>query len=201
MSEENTKAVAKAAKAGNVVVMKDGRSVDFGVRGKLKTEVTLLEDGVKLAIDVVNGDSHSITISKDHVLALTLLGYGLKQKITDTVVKAEEADDVSLGVQQIIGQLEAGTWSQRSSGEGVARGFSELLEAIRRLKGYEVDSAEHTNLKTSLLAKTEEELKALKTNGHIKATIAAIQAEKANERAAKLAGASGEEKSVDDLLV
>ena len=194
MSEEK-------AKAGRVVTMKDGREVDFGVRGKLKTDLQLTDTGVKLSLDVANGDTHSIEIGVDHTLAKTLLGYGLKQKITDSVVKADDDEDVSLGVQQIIGQLVSGIWSQRSSGEGIARGFSELLEAIRRVKQYAVGSDEHKTLKTSLLAKSEEELKALRTNGTIKAVIAQIQSEKAAERAARLAGSAPAEGSLDDLLV
>lgn len=191
---------SEVVKAGNVVTMKDGRTVDFGVRGKLKTDLVISDSGVTLTLDVVNGDTHTVVMGLDHPLAKTLLGYGLKQKITDTVVKADEADDVSLGVQQIIGQLVNGIWSQRSTGEGVARGFSELLEAIRRVKQYVEGSEEHTNLKTTLLAKSEEELKALRTNGTIKAVIAQIQSEKAAERAAKLSGASTEEVNLDDLI-
>lgn len=186
------------AKKSNVVTMKDGRSIDFGVRGKLKKDIQTTETGVKLIIDVINGDTHTIEFSADHALAKTLLGYGLSQKITDTVVKAEDGDDISLGVESIVAQLQAGVWTNRATGEGLARGFADLLEAIRRVRSYEVGSEQHQALKAALISKSEEELKNLRSNGAIKGIIAQIQAEKAAERAAKL-GAAAVEDEVDAL--
>jgi len=54
-------------------------------------------------------------------------------------------------------------------------------------------------LKTSLLGKSEEELKAYKSNKLIKAVLADIAAEKAAARAAKLATGSDEGSDVDEL--
>jgi hypothetical protein len=74
-----------------------------------------------------------------------------------------------------------------------------LYEAIRRVKNYIVGSAEHAALKTSLLGKSEEELKAYKSNKLIKAVLADIAAEKAAARAAKLATSSDESSDADGL--
>ena len=176
MSEKNT----------NVVTMKDGREVDFGVRGKLKKEITVVDGGVTLTIDVKNGDTHSVTLTQDHPLWRELMGYGLSQKITDTVVKADDEDDISLGVERIINQLGNGEWTTRTPGEGLVRGFADLLEAIRRLRNYPEDSAEFAALKATLKAKSDDEIKVLKGNDSVKAIIAVIQSEKAAARAAKL---------------
>ena len=176
MSEKNT----------NVVTMKDGREVDFGVRGKLKKEIAVVDGGVTLTIDVKNGDTHSVTLTQDHPLWRELMGYGLSQKITDTVVKADDEDDISLGVERIINQLSNGEWTTRTPGEGLVRGFADLLEAIRRLRNYAEDSAEFAALKATLKAKSDDEIKVLKGNDSVKAIIAVIQSEKAAARAAKL---------------
>jgi len=61
-----------AEKSNNVVTMKDGRQVDFGVRGKLKKNIEIVGEGVsrliKLTIDVVNGDTHVLEFNADHPL-------------------------------------------------------------------------------------------------------------------------------------
>lgn len=196
MSQETQDAV----KGTNVVTMKDGRQVDFGVRGKLKKTITNTETGVKVSVDVINGDTYELEIPLDHALVKEILGYGISQKVTDTVVKAEEGDDIALGVERIITQLKDGIWSSRVSADNGIRGFSDLVEAIRRVRGYEVDSEQHKTLKASLTAKSEEELKALKTNDIVKGVIAQITAEKAAARAAKLSSVSGDASSSDVLV-
>jgi hypothetical protein len=195
MSEVNAKS--------NTVEMKDGRVLDFGVRGKKKTEITHTATGVKIQFDVINGDSHTVEFEVPDCEATPLLkeifAYGAVQKISDTGVKAEDADDISLAIQQMIGQLVAGVWTQRTSGEGVARGLADLIEAVRRIKGYEVGSAEADSLKAAMVAKSEDDIKSFKTNPTIKAIVSDIQAEKAAARAAKFRG-EAPEVATDELF-
>ena len=190
-------------KETNVVEMKDGRSVDFGVRGKKKTDIQITETGVKLIFDVINGDTHEVEFEVPAVASNPLLkelfAYGVSQKITDSVVKEKDEDDISLGIQRMIDQLVSGVWTTRVAGEGIARGLADLIEALRRMKGFAVGSPEADNLKAKIVAKSEEELAVWKTNPAIKAVIAEIQAEKAAAKLAKLKGAASEE-STDDLL-
>lgn len=198
------------AKKSNVVTMKDGRQVDFGVRGKLKKTIEIVGAGVdavvKIAIDVINGDTHTLEFNANHPLLLTLAAHGASQKITDSITKAEEEDDISLGVAQQIQQLLDGKWSQRPVGEGLARGFSTLLEAVRRVKEakepgqFAVGSERFEALKAGLLKKTEEQLKEYKANPTIKAVMADIELEKAQARSAKLKAAQPAETSAEDLL-
>lgn len=191
---------AAEAKKGQVVVMKDGREVDFGVRGKLKKEVTIEGSVVTIAIDAVSGDSFKFVADlTTHPLALQLFAHGASQKLTDSTVKHDDPDDIALAVENAINQLNSGVWNQRSTGEGLVRGFAELYEAIRRVKNYAVGSAEHQALKTSLMAKSEDELKAYRTNKLIKAVLADIQVEKAAARAAKLAAGNEETSGLEDL--
>lgn len=214
MSGENqvTESIAAAqAKKSNVVVMNDGRSVDFGVRGKLKKTIEFVGEGadavVKISVDVINGDTHTLEFNASHPLLMTLAAHGASQKITDAITKAEDNDDVSLGVASQIQQLLEGKWSQRPAGEGLAKGFSSLLEAIRRVKSakepgqYEIGSENFARLKANLLSKTEEQIKDFKANQTIKALIAEIESEKAAARAAKLRGGQpAEQAPVEDLL-
>lgn len=207
---QDVAATAEKTKGKNVVVMKDGRTVDFGVRGKLKKAVEIVGSGadavVKIAVDCINGDTHHFEFNAQHPLLLTLAAHGASQKITDSITKAEENDDVSLGVAQQIQQLIEGKWSQRPASEGLAKGFSTLLEALRRLKEakepgqFLVGSERHEALKKGLLSKTEDQLKEFRANPTIKALMAEIESEKAAARAAKLKGAQPAEVSTDDLL-
>lgn len=192
------------AKGSNVVIMKDGRSVDFGLRGKLKKSVEILGAGaeriIKLTIDAVNGDTHVVQLGSNDPLFFELAAHGLSQKITDAVTKAEDGEDISFGVANQISQIANGVWSQRSTGDAMVRGFADLYEAIRRIKGYEVGTEAAEMLKKNLAAKSEDEIKNYKSNPQIKAILADIAAEKAAVRAAKLAAATPLAATADDLV-
>jgi len=183
--------------------MKDGRQVDFGVRGKLKKNIEIVGEGVsrliKLTIDVVNGDTHVLEFNADHPLFFELAAHGASQKITDSVTKAEDGDDISICVANQIEKLNNGNWSQRSSGDSLIRGFADLYEAIRRIKGYEVDSVEALKLRRVLAEKPEAELKNYKSNPNIKVFIAQIQSEKALAKAAKSSSSQETDFSEFDL--
>ncbi len=66
------------------------------------------------------------------------------------------------------------------------RGFSDLYEAIRRIKGYEVESDQAIGLKKTLAGKTKDEIKNYRSNPQINAVIAQVVSEKAIARAEKL---------------
>lgn len=187
--------MASATKV-NMVEMKDGRSVDFGQRGKLKKNTVINGEGternVTISVDCLNGDTHSVTFDINHPLLFEMAAHGFSQKISDSITKAETPDDVAFGVENQITQIANGVWVQRAA-EGMVRGFSDLLEAIRRLKKYEVGSEEAATLKTTLAAASEEQFKLYKGNNAVKAVLAEIAAEKATARAAKLSQDSTED--------
>lgn len=204
-TEQNETAVnTPEVKGENVIGMNDGRQVDFGKRGKLKKAIEIIGEGVerviKLTVDVINGDTHVLLLNAEHPLFWELAAHGASQKITDSVTKAEDGDDISFGVANQIAQLNEGKWSVRAAGENLFRGFADLFEAIRRIKGYEIGSAEAEALKTSLAGASEEKIKNFKSNGQIKAIIAEIVAEKAAARAKKLNAQPVAEGDEDDLL-
>jgi len=185
-----------AVTKSNVITMNDGREVDFGARGKLKKDIQITGEGndraVNITIDCPNGETKTMSFGLDFPLFWEAAAHGISQKITDSITKAVEPDDIAFGVGNQIDQLTKGVWAQRSS-EGMVRGFSDLLEAIRRIKGYEVDSPEAIALKSALADKSEDEVKMLKTNSGVKAVLAEIQAEKALARSKKLSAEAADE--------
>jgi hypothetical protein len=193
MSNENTNATEAAVSSNNVVTMKDGRQVDFGKRGKQKAIVTISGEGaerqVLVSFDIPNGDTHSITVGLTHPLVMELVGYGIKQKIADSLTAAEDADDISLAVERAISNLNEGKWTQRSSEGASIRGFADLFQAYCEVKGVpEEDVEKRGQLKKSLLSQSEEIIKTLRNHPSIKAIMARIASEKAAARSAKLAG-------------
>lgn len=189
MSEENTK--VSAAKGSKIVVMKDGRSVDFGLRGKLKKVITFTGEGADrvatIVTDVIDGSTFTTTIGLNHPMLLELAAHGYSQKQTDCTTKAEQDEDVAAAVENQIAQIEKGVWVQRAASADIFRGFSDLVEAIRRIKGYEVGSPDALNIRTVVASKSEEQIKAYRSNSQIKQVLAIIAAEKAAERADRLA--------------
>jgi hypothetical protein len=190
MSNENTGTTTVAATA---ITMKDGRVVDFGARNKLKKSIDVSGNGAErvavLTIDVNNGETFKAEVTLAHPLLLELAAHGLSQKITDSVTKAETPEDIALGVQNQINQINAGTWSQRAGGGSseIIRGFSVLVEAIARIKSIEKGSDRYVLLQNKLLQENEASLKSYKSNAQVKMHIAAIEAERATEKAAKAA--------------
>lgn len=175
-----------------IVTMKDGREVDFGLRGKLKKTIEISGEGkdrkVNISVDCLNGDTHLMEFNADDPLFFEYAAHGVSQKITDSIIKA---DDVSFGVSNQIAQLMSGKWSVRSTSNTI-RGFSDMLEALRRIKKIEVDTEQYETLKVNLAAKEESYFKLMKTNPGVQSVLATISAEKAALRAKKLTENSGD---------
>ena len=185
----------------NVVVMKDGRKVDFGKRGKQKSSYEVAGEGmdrhVVVTFDIPNGDTYTSKFGFDHPLVMELIGYGVKQKVADSLANADDPDDISMAVERQLAQLNEGKWSLRSSESSVFRGFADLYQAYLEVKGV---TDEDGSLKKRLAEADEATLKAIKNNAVIKSILARIAAEKAAARAANLSkeAAAG---SADDLLI
>ncbi len=177
-----------------IVKMTDGRSVDFGLRGKLKKSVTIQNGVITLTFDCVNGDVHYMTIDSEHPLFLELAAYGAGQKVSESIAKAHNPEDISSLVIDQINRLDSGEWNVR--GERLFRGFNDLLEAVRRVKGYERNSPEFSDLRRILLTKNTEQIKEIKANPRIKSELVLIRSEKAAKKAAELANEPS-----NDLLI
>ena len=176
------------AEVTNVVKMKNGREVDFGKRGKQKSAYEITGEGkkrvVKVVFDILNGDTHQITVGFDHPLVCELIGYGLKQKVADSLANAEDPDDISLATERVINQLNEGKWSVRTASDVAGiRGFADLYQAYLKVRGITDEDGTH---KRRLMEADETLLKQIKNHAAIKAILARIAAEKAAAKAQKL---------------
>lgn len=203
---ETTTGIGEVAESKSVnVTMKspaaDGtpRIVTFGQRGKLKKEVTFttgVDEATGLAtkvgtlsIDCVNGDTHTLVIvlvnpEAQEKLLLELALHGAFQKVSDSITKAELPDDVSLGVKRQLELIKAGEWSVRNT--DTTNGLSDLIEAVRRARNYEVGSDPHKALIEGLPRRDPDYIKLLKNSDQIKAFLAQITMERAAAKASKL---------------
>jgi hypothetical protein len=175
------------AEITNIVTMKDGRQVDFGKRGKQKSAYAILGEGkkrvVKVVFDMLNGDTHQISVGFDHPLVCELIGYGLKQKVADSLANAEEPDDISMATEKVVNQLNEGKWSVRTAADGGGRGFADLYQAYLEVRGITDEDGVH---KRRLMEADPDLLKQIKNNAVVRAILARIAAEKAAAKAQKL---------------
>lgn len=105
--------------------------------------------------------------------ALDLKCHGASQKIGDSYagVKGNYAQGIQ-NAQEVINQLYAGEW--KADREGGAPRLAELAEAIARIKGTDLEKT-----RAAVEKATDEQRSQWRSNAKVKATIAAIRAEKA----------------------
>lgn len=106
---------------------------------------------------------------------LDLRCHGGSQKIGDSFagVKGNYAEGIA-NAQAVIDQLYAGEWT--ADREGGAPRLAELAEAIARIKGTDLEKT-----KAAVEKATDDQRKAWRSNAKVKATIAALRAEKAQK--------------------
>ena len=111
--------------------------------------------------------------------------HGASQKIGDSFagVKGNYAEGIA-NAKSVIEQLYAGEWT--ADREGGAPRLAELAEAIARIKGTDVEKT-----KAAVEKATDDQRKQWRSNAKVKATIAAIRAEKA-QKALEAAADAGE---------
>lgn len=106
---------------------------------------------------------------------LDLRCHGASQKIGDSFagVKGNYAEGVA-NAQAVMDQLYAGEWT--ADREGGAPRLAELAEAIARIKGTDLEKT-----KAAVEKATDDQRKTWRSNAKVKATIAALRAEKAQK--------------------
>ena len=153
---------------------------------------TIVETGdvIKAEIDAIFGKDTMAglkKLDKSGVLIRNVL-HGLNGKVGDSA--ADPTIDPGKQLTATIEQLVAGTWAQRSSGGG---GKSNMLaEALMR-----VTEKSKEEVDAKLESMTDDEKKALRKHGQVKAALDAIQAERARARSDASTAAVGEEDALD----
>jgi hypothetical protein len=143
-------AAAAPAKKGKVVevetvTMEDGRKVDFTGKKKLVKDYILKEDG---SLDYILLDFRNGTVRKIYI-PLSLLGqfagHGAIQKYGDELAGLKgtdggepDLDDMILAIDELDESIQAGKWSTRKEGDGMA-GTSVLIKALIEFSGKTVE--------------------------------------------------------------
>lgn len=189
--------VPKTAKKETIitsVTMSDGRVVGFA--GRKKMLKTISEDGLRVRIDFVNGETRTYNVSDQ--MKNRLAGHGASQKIGDSAASAESVDDMVIAVDDTIANLNAGVWSTvRAAGDSFS-GASVVIKAICEVTGKTVDWVkEFLNKKLETAVAKGESLsrKELydsfrRANTPTGPIIARLEAEAAEKKDSKVSGAS-----------
>ncbi|HYE38141.1 hypothetical protein [Methylocaldum sp.] len=161
------------AKVASKVLDFESKGVEFEFAGK-EPQLVRLED-----------------FSPDIQLHFAL--HGMSQKLGDAYSASKGDVDVAQGLfTDTLNQLKNGEWrAARGEGDSKPR-TTELADALARIKGLPV-----AEVQAALKDATDEQLKTMRSNERVKATIAVIRAEKAQARLEKLAA----EGDIDDIAL
>lgn len=164
---------AKAEATVETVSMTDNRLVDFAGKRKLLKESFVKDGKVSVRLDFRNGETRTFTIPD--TLLNKFASHGAEQKLGDEIAGLEDVEDCVMAVDELIGRLDKGEWSQKREGNGMA-GTSILARALVEAMGKPMET-----IKAFLGAKTQAEKVALRSNPRIKPIIERLEAEKASK--------------------
>lgn len=184
MPEANTDATAVAAKppveSKKVpVTMKNGSTVEFNEKEKMKLDVKVADDGSATVVaDFRDGETRTATIPS--TLAKRAIQHGLTQKVRDSIAGDKTVADAIASIEDVLAALTKGDWNQpREPGSAGPKGNSqELIDAIVKVKKLDAEK-----VKTWLEARTPAEKTKLRGQPEIALAIAQARAAKAKAAA------------------
>ena len=152
------------------VTMADGRVVEFaGKRKALKSSI-FTDGAVLVSIDFRNGTSKTYTVPA--ALVQQAACHGGEQKYGDSYAGLDDVEDMIAACDKVQANLEAGDWSARVEGSGIA-GTSVLARALVELTGKTMEE-----VKAFLAGKTMADKMALRQSSKLKPIIERLEAEK-----------------------
>jgi hypothetical protein len=176
-TEVGTAAKAKVAREVKVVVMSDGREVEFAGKRRLLKTADISDDGfdVTITLDFVNGETRQLKLAANKPLFAKFAAHGMLQKLGDEVAGLDDVDDMVIATEDLIARLEGGEWgAERTRGESNAMaGLSVLAKALVQVSGKTAEA-----VKSFLKTKTNTEKLALRDNPTLKPVIAELEAKK-----------------------
>lgn len=115
-----------------VVLMDDGRKVEFSAKKRKIVTVSLTDDGVYSAqVDFRNGKTLGGVLHPSLVPKTTL--HGLKQKVTDEDSGLTAIEDSFLAIEELLPRLANGDWgADRGAGDSLS-GASIIIRALVEL--------------------------------------------------------------------
>lgn len=153
------------------VKMTDGRVVEFP--GKKRLIKTSFPETWKVQLDFVNGETRTWVVPEK--LRAKCACHGGEQKLGDETAGLDDVDDMVEAVDELIDHLNAGEWTQRREGSGMA-GTSVLLKALIEKTGKSIET-----VRAFLKDKTQAEKMALRTSANLKPIVDRLEAEKASK--------------------
>lgn len=179
MSEAQTQEApaAKAKREVKIVVMTDGREVEFAGKRRLVKSANISDNGfdVEVRLDFINGETRSFSMEASDKLFSRFAAHGMLQKLGDEVAGLDDVDDQVLAIDELIDRLSKGEWgAERSRGEGNAMaGLSVLAKALVQVSGKTPEA-----VREFLKGKSNAEKLALRENAALKPVIAELEAKK-----------------------
>ena len=153
MAEAQAATPAKPKTPVNVVKMSDGREVEFAGKRKLIKEVVITDEGVKVRLDFVNGETRLFPVRDPYFYYAA--GHGMLQKYGDETAGLDDVDDMVIAVDELDEHLAqaktADDWNRKREGGGLG-GTSVLQRALVELSGKAIDE-----VKAFLKDKTQQE--------------------------------------------
>ena len=153
-----------------VVKMSDDREVSFLGKRKAIKSSDYVDGKVQVRIDFRNGVSKLYIIPEQHTAKAAC--HGMEQKFGDSYAGVEDIDDMIDCTDKVAENLEAGDWSARVEGSGIA-GSSVLARALAELTGKTL-----SDIKVWLKPKTQADKMALRASSKLKPIIDRLEAEK-----------------------
>lgn len=126
-TEAETTSTKRVAVPPELVVMTDGRTVEFTGRTRLDKTILIDGDSVAVRFDFRNGQTATYPIPPQHMLYAA--GHGWSQKLGDHVAgmkdeKTKEPateEDMFLAIESLVKDMESG-WNKVRTGEGTVSG-------------------------------------------------------------------------------
>lgn len=134
-TEAETTSTKRVAVPPELVVMTDGRTVEFTGRTRMNKTISIDGENVAVRFDFRNGQTATYPIPPQHMLYAA--GHGWSQKLGDHVAgmkdeKTKEPateEDMFLAIESLVKDMESG-WNKVRTGEGTVSGAGIVLRAL-----------------------------------------------------------------------
>lgn len=156
-----------------------------------KAKKVVLEDLSGVAFQFAHGTEITVMIAdlpEDTVA--NLICHGLSQKLGDSYSGAKDSEEAQSFLEKVLQRLKDGEWKAAREGGGGGRGVSQLVEALHRATGKPIEDCNAT-----IDAMDDDAKKGLRAHPEIKAQLAQIKLEKAQEAAEKAAAESEDDEA------
>jgi len=117
------------------VTLPNGTKLTFSERQKVQKQSEVLSDGSLLVKFIFrDGEIREFLMPSGHALYAKAALHGLNQKFGDAFAGIDDVEDMAEAFEDVAKTIEAGEWTEKRGGEGVA-GTSVLARALIAVTG------------------------------------------------------------------